>query len=215
LTPGTAAKFRGRPALAFFRRVARQGWDKKHFTFTCRYPVLRKWLALQLTQPKTLAAVGCGTGELERTLEKQRHKVVSLDLSFPMLRAAARRYSLKSLVQADAHRLPFAAASLDIVLLPESLGYLEAEVAFREAARVLKKRGRVMMTTYPPHVHAHSVYKKRSLREITELLHQAGLIVDRYRFLMIKRTAIGEALSEEECDLLYVVAKKRVAPTAR
>jgi ubiquinone/menaquinone biosynthesis C-methylase UbiE len=170
---------------------------------------------LQLTQPKTLAAVGCGTGELERTLEKQRHKVVSLDLSFPMLRAAARRYSLKSLVQADAHKLPFAAASLDIVLLPESLGYLEAEVAFREAARVLKKRGRVMMTTYPPHVHAHSVYKKRSLREITELLHQAGLIVDRYRFLMIKRTAIGETLSEEECDLLYVVAKKRVVPAAR
>jgi len=129
-----------------------------------------------------------------------------------MLRAAAQRYGLKSLVQADAHQLPFASASFEIVLLPESLGYLEAEIAFREAARVLKKRGRLLMTTYPPHSPAHSVYKKRSLREITRLLQRAALMVDQHRFLTIRRTAIGEAFSEEECDLLYVIAKKRVAP---
>jgi SAM-dependent methyltransferase len=205
-------KFRGRPALTFFRRIAQHGWDDSHFTFTYQCPALRKWLALQLTQLQTLAAIGCGTGELERTFEKLGHRVVSLDLSLPMLRAAAQRYGLKSLVQADAHELPFASTSLDIVLLPESLGYLEEEIAFREAARVLKKRGRLLMTTYPPHSFAHAVYKKRSLVEITGLLHRAGLVVDRHRFLMIRRTAIGEAFSEAECDLLYVVAKKRVAP---
>ena len=48
-----------------------------------------------------------------------------------MLRAAAQRYRLKTLVQADAHDLPFASGSFDFVLLPESLGYLEAEPAFR------------------------------------------------------------------------------------
>jgi ubiquinone/menaquinone biosynthesis C-methylase UbiE len=170
--------------------------------------VLRKWLASQLVKPSRLLAIGCGRGELEKTLEKLQHRVVSLDLSLPMLRAAARRYGLKALVQADAHDLPFASASFDIVLLPESLGYLQANVAFHEAARVLKKRGRLLMTTYPPHLAAHSVYKKRSLNEITSLLHQAGLAVDQHRFLTIKRAAIGENLAEEECDLLYVVARK-------
>jgi ubiquinone/menaquinone biosynthesis C-methylase UbiE len=194
--------------LAFFAQVARHGWDTEHFTFTCRYPALRKWLASQLVKPSRLLAIGCGAGELEKTLEKLQHTVVSLDLSLPMLRAAARRYGLKALVQADAHDLPFASASFEVVLLPESLGYLQADVAFREAARVLKKRGRLLMTTYPPHVPAHSVYKKRSLGEIAALLHQAGMIVDQHRFLTIKRAAIGEDLSEEACDLLYVVAKK-------
>lgn len=204
----TTQKFRGRPALAFFGRVARRGWDKEHFTFTHRSPALRKWLTSRLVKPGRLLAIGCGRGELEKSFEKLQHTVVSLDLSLPMLRAAARRYGLKAVVQADAHDLPFASASFALVLLPESLGYLQADVAFREAARVLKKRGRLMMTTYPPHVSAHSVYKKRSLDEITALLRQAGMVVDQYRFLTIKRAAIGETLAEEECDLLYVVAKK-------
>ncbi len=205
----TARKYRGRPALGFFRRVAKQGWDADHFTFTCKYPALRKWLALQLGQSRTLLAIGCGTGELERDLEKLGHTVVSLDLSFPMLRAAAQRYHLKALVHADAHVLPFTSASFDVVLLPESLGYLEAEVALHEAARVLKKRGQIIMTTYPPHVLAHAVYKKRSLDTITGLLSPAGFALDRYRFLTVRRFAIGEALTEETCDLLYVAAKKK------
>lgn len=206
----TARKFRGRPALAFFGRVARHGWDKQYFTFTYRYPILRRWLALQLNQPSVILAIGCGRGELERDLGRLHHHVVSLDISRPMLRAAAQRYGLTSLVQADAHGLPFAAGSFDVVLLPESLGYLEADVAFREAARVLKKRGRLMMTTYPPHVPAHVVYNKRSLDTIADALQQAGLVVDRHRFLTMKRTAIGEALTEGECDLLYVSAKKKL-----
>jgi len=203
-----AQRLRGRPALAFFGRVARNGWDKEHFTFTCRYPALRKWLAAQIVQPSRLLAIGCGRGELEKFFEKFQHTVVSLDLSLPMLRAAARRYGLRALVRADAHDLPFASSSFDFVLLPESLGYLQADVAFREAARVLKKRGRLMLTTYPPHVPAHSVYKKRSLSEITALLEQAGMAVTQHRFLTVKRAAIGEALAEEKCDLLYIVAKK-------
>ncbi len=205
----TARKFRGRPALSFFRRVARQGWDARYFTFTSKYPVLRKWLASQFARPSRILTIGCGTGELECDFEKLGHTVVSLDLSFPMLQAAAKRYRLKALVHADAHALPFASASFDLVLLPESLGYLEAEVALREAARVIKKQGRVMMTTYPPHLFAHGVYTKRSLDTITSLLAHAGLVVAQHRFLTIRRLAIGETTVEEECDLLYVAAKKK------
>ncbi len=204
----TTRKFRGRPALAFFARVARQGWDADHFTFTCRYAALRKWLALQVPLPKTMLTIGCGTGELEKILERQGHTVVSLDLSLPMIRAAKERYQLGALVQADAHVLPFASASFDVVLLPESLGYLEAEVAFGEAARVLKQRGRLLMTTYPPHLPAHSVYKKRSLPEVATVLRQTGFTLAQHSFLTVTRNAIGEAQIEEEGDLLYVAARK-------
>jgi ubiquinone/menaquinone biosynthesis C-methylase UbiE len=202
-------KFRGRPALRFFQRVAQQGWDADHFTFTCKYPALRKWLALQLGQPRAILAIGCGTGELERDLEKLGHTLVSLDLSFPMLQAAARRYHLNALVHADAHVLPFATASFDIVLFPESLGYLEAEVALREAARVLKRRGRVLLTTYPPHVPAHSVYNKRSLDAVANVFSEADLAPDQHRFLTVRRSAIGETFTEAECDVLYMTAKKK------
>ncbi|MGE0681824.1 MAG: class I SAM-dependent methyltransferase [Candidatus Binatia bacterium] len=199
----------GRPASAFFRRVALHGWDADHFTFTYKYPVLRRWLAARIVSRKKILAIGSGRGELERDLARLGHHLVSLDFSFAMVRAAAMCYKLQAVVQADAHALPFDVASFDLVLLPESLGYLQADVAFREAARVLKKRGRLMITTYPPHLPAHAVYKKRSLGEIVVLLHQADMVVDQYRFLTIKRAGIGEELAEEESDLLYLLARKR------
>ena len=199
----------GRPASAFFHRVALRGWDADHFTFTYKYPVLRRWLVARIVSRKKILAIGCGRGELERDLARLGHHIVSLDFSFAMVRAAATRYKLPAAVQADAHELPFSAGSFDLVLLPESLGYLEAEVAFREAARVLKSPGRLMMTTYPPHQAAHAPYKKLSVEVITDLLTQAGFVVQEQRFLVIRQRSITEIFPDEGCDLLYFLAKKR------
>lgn len=204
-----AQTVRGRPASAFFRRVALKGWDADHFTFTYRYPLLRRWLTAQVSGRKTILAVGCGRGELERDLVRLGHHVVSFDFSFAMVWAAAMHYKLKAVVQADAHVLPFRAASFDLVILPESLGYLEAAVAFREAARVLKNSGRLLMTTYPPHQAAHAPYKKLSSEAIADLLQQAGFIVQEQRFLVIRHRAITEMFPDEGCDLMYVLAKKK------
>jgi ubiquinone/menaquinone biosynthesis C-methylase UbiE len=205
---------RGRPASAFFRRVALKGWDANHFTFTHKYPPLRRWLTAQVSGRKTILAVGCGRGELERDLVRLGHHVISLDFSFAMVWAAAMHYKLQAVVQADAHVLPFRAASFDLMILPESLGYLEAEVAFREAARILKNTGRLMMTTYPPHQAAHAPYKKLSSEAIADLLQQAGFIVQEQRFLVIRHRAITEMFPDEGCDLMYVSAKKRVQRAA-
>jgi ubiquinone/menaquinone biosynthesis C-methylase UbiE len=199
----------GRPASAFFRRVALKGWDADHFTFTYRYPTLRRWLSAQVSGRKTILTVGCGRGELERDLIKLGHRVVSLDFSFAMVWAAAVHYKLQAVVQADAHLLPFRAASFDLVILPESLGYLEAEIAFREAARILKNTGRLMMTTYPPHQAAHAPYKKLSSEVIADLLQQTGFAVQEQRFLVIRYRAITEMFPDEGCDLMYVLARKK------
>lgn len=199
----------GRPASAFFRRVALKGWDANHFTFTHRYPTLRRWLTAQVSGRKTILAVGCGRGELERNLVRFGHQVVSLDFSFAMVWAAAVHYKLRAVVQADAHVLPFRAASFDLVILPESLGYLEAEMAFRETARVLKKTGRLMMTTYPPHQAAHAPYKKLSSEAIAEVLQRTGFVVQAQRFLVIRQRGITEMFPDEGCDLMYVLASKK------
>lgn len=204
-----AQTVRGRPASAFFRRVALKGWNANHFTFTHRYPTLRRWLTAQVSGRKMILAVGCGRGELERNLVRFGHQVVSLDFSFAMVWAAAVHYKLRAVVQADAHVLPFRAASFDLVMLPESLGYLEAEVAFRETARVLKKTGRLMMTTYPPHQAAHAPYKKLSSEAIAEILQRTGFVVQAQRFLVIRQRGITEMFPDEGCDLMYVLASKK------
>lgn len=126
-----------------------------------------------------------------------------------MVWAAAVHYKLRAVVQADAHVLPFRAASFDLVILPESLGYLEAEVAFRETARVLKKTGRLMMTTYPPHQAAHAPYKKLSSEAIAEILQRTGFVVQAQRFLVIRQRGITEMFPDEGCDLMYVLARKK------
>ncbi len=126
-----------------------------------------------------------------------------------MVWAAAVHYKLRAVVQADAHVLPFRAASFDLVILPESLGYLEAEMAFRETARVLKKTGRLMMTTYPPHQAAHAPYKKLSSEAIAEVLQRTGFVVQAQRFLVIRQRGITEMFPDEGCDLMYVLASKK------
>lgn len=148
-------------------------------------------------------------GELERDLEKLGHPVVSLDFSFAMVRAAVTRYKLRAVVQADAHLLPFRAAIFDVVILPESLGYLEADVSLREAARVLKSRGRLMMTTYPLHQSAHAPYQRLSVDAIAGLLDQAGFRVQEQRFLRIERNAITDMFPDDSCDLLYFLGRKK------
>jgi len=209
LKPHTARRPRGRPAKTFFHRIALHGWDTQHFTFTYKYPVLRRWLAARISARKRILAIGCGRGELERDLEELGHSVVSLDFSFAMVRAATARYKLKAVVQADAHHLPFHAATFDMVILPESLGYLEAEVALREVARVLKSRGRLMLTTYPLHQLAHAPYQKLSVNALTELLDQAGVRVQEQRFLRIGRNAITDMFPDDNCDLLYFLGRKK------
>src|SRR2546427_10739701 len=83
----------GVKTAAFSRRIGIKGWRKSnYFTDTWRYPLLRRWLSARLPVRKGLVlSVGCGTGELERELsEEGGHRVIGLDLSFEMLRAARR-----------------------------------------------------------------------------------------------------------------------------
>lgn len=109
-----------------------------------------------LLAPATVLDLGsatCATGRLLRQRFKRAH-IVSLDLSLAMLVEGRKRkswFSRSSFVQADAHRLPFADASFDIVVANQLLPWApEPQLMFEEVARVLRNGGVFAFATLGP-----------------------------------------------------------------
>lgn len=109
------------------------------------------------TAPGPVLEVGPGTGRFTRGLTGRRGTLVLLDLSGPMLRAsratirrsrgsAARRVEY---VQGAAELLPFASRRFGSVVLVGVFGFLahDGPATLREAARVLRPGGRVVVET--------------------------------------------------------------------
>jgi ubiquinone/menaquinone biosynthesis C-methylase UbiE len=86
----------------------------------------------------SLLEVGCGTGHFSRWLESRGHRVLGLDPSLPMLRAA-RGIALLQLVGGRGEELPLAARSIDVVAFITSLEFIgEPRAALAEAWRVAR-----------------------------------------------------------------------------
>ncbi len=86
-----------------------------------------------------IVEVGCGTGHFTRWLDRRGCSVVGVDLSAAML-SEARGANQIPLVQADAHRLPFADNVFDLTTFVTTLEFLEApQEALAEAARVASR----------------------------------------------------------------------------
>lgn len=93
---------------------------------------------------------GCGNGRLAATLASQGIRVIGVDASGDMLRAAARRSrdagAPVDLVRADVGALPFPNGSLDAVTAVTVLCFLNEPIAaLRELARVVRPGGRVVV----------------------------------------------------------------------
>jgi len=80
-------------------------------------------------------------------------------------------------VLADAHSLPFASGSMNTVLLLEVLEHLkDPEVALKEAFRVLKPDGKLLLSApflYPVHDEPHD-YRRWTMYGLELLVQQAG-----------------------------------------
>jgi SAM-dependent methyltransferase len=205
-------KRRSLRASRFYTRIGNNGWrDSEYFTFSVRSPALRRWIAAQLpAKKKRILSVGCGTGELEGHLSQLQHEVVGLDLSRPMLKRARDR-GLKLVVQADSQSLPFAAGSFDVIMFMECVGYLSLPAVFAEARRVLKRHGRLLLTSYSGEVKVHAPYTKFPLEEIAGSLTAAGFRVTARRFLDAKRGSVTEVTSSEASTLLYLSSTKQAS----
>ncbi len=102
---------------------------------------------------KRVLELGCGAGQWSRALAAEGAVVVGFDLSEAQLAAAAQAMGATPypLVQGAAEQLPFAAASFDVVFCDHGgLSWAPPHLAVAEAARVLRRAGRLVFNVTSP-----------------------------------------------------------------
>jgi ArsR family transcriptional regulator len=198
---GALAERRAR-SEEFFATSAGQ-WDRiRADLFGARSELLP---LLGLLDPAwTVADLGCGTGHLARALAPFVSRVIAVDASAAMLRAARAR--LADLGNVDIRRgelesLPLEDGSLDAAFLVLVLPYAaEPGRVIAEAARVLRPGGRMLVTDLAPH--ERSEYRQTlghqwlgfGAARMTEWLGQAGMREVRYRTCPAETAAKGPML---------------------
>ena len=96
--------------------------------------------------------IGCGTGHWLSEIVPSVGLAVGIDPSWGMLRTAAADASGAPLVQARAEEIPLAAACVDRVFCINAIHHFGDAAAFaREARRVLRPGGSVMVIGLDPH----------------------------------------------------------------
>lgn len=110
-----------------------------------------------LLPPLDVVDFGCGTGVLTVELARWARKVTAIDRSQGALGQAedrARREGLTNVtfLEADLHALPLGPGKKDLVVASQSLHHVEDPAAvLREAARILKPGGRIVVLELMPH----------------------------------------------------------------
>lgn len=133
-----------------------------------------KW-ALQFVKGKDVLEVACGAGQGLGYLAKSAKKVVGGDIDEDIVKCAKNYYKERvKILQFDAHKLPFKANSLDVVILFEAIYYLKQPEKFlRECYRVLRKDGLVLLCTvnkdWPGFNPSPYSFKYFSILELVEL----------------------------------------------
>jgi ArsR family transcriptional regulator len=102
-----------------------------------------------------VADLGCGTGQIAADLAPFVHRVVGIDNSAAMLKAARRRIANLSNVElrrGELTSIPIDDASCDSALIVLALTYIaDPPAAIREASRILKAGGRAVIIDLLPH----------------------------------------------------------------
>jgi ArsR family transcriptional regulator len=143
------------PSQAFFSSAAGQ-WDRlRREMFGERFDALG---LLGLLDPTwTVGDLGCGTGQIAEALAPFVAKVVAVESSRAMLRAARRRVAGLDNVElrsGELQALPVEDASLDAAVACLVLHHVaDPQAVLRETARALRPDGRLLLVDMLPHEH--------------------------------------------------------------
>src|SRR3954452_13540432 len=102
-----------------------------------------EWLTGRVSA--TVVELGAGTGKLTDRLVEIGHDVLATDPLDEMLAHLRRRHPDVRVVKAPAEAIPAATRSVDTVVAAQAFHWFDAELALREAARVLKPEGRIAL----------------------------------------------------------------------
>jgi ArsR family transcriptional regulator len=137
----------------FFAGAAGQ-WDKLRRELYGENFSTAAMLSL-LPAEHVVADLGCGTGNVAAMLAPNVKQVIGVDSSMAMLKAAKKRlmeFSNVDLRQGELEQLPIDGATCDAALLLLVLSYVaDSSRVLREAARVLKPCGCVVIVDLLPH----------------------------------------------------------------
>ncbi|MGE3772252.1 MAG: malonyl-ACP O-methyltransferase BioC [Gammaproteobacteria bacterium] len=188
-------------ASEFDTRAVRRAFDEAAATYDL-HAALQREVATRLVErlayttlaPALIVDLGAGTGYCTQLLERRYRKarVVLADLAPAMLatarRAAPRWFARRHYVCADARALPFADASVDLIVSSLTMQWCEDLLAvFADCARVLKPGGLVLFSTLGPDTlkelraawgnvdDAPHVNRFRDMHEVGDALIEAGL----------------------------------------
>jgi SAM-dependent methyltransferase len=172
-------------------RAADQNWaDSVAGDMERHYSPGRTWealarTALPLLEPGDVLDIASGDGVLAELLAPHSRRYVCVDTSARVVAAAAerlRRLHNVEVREGDMHALPFADGSFDLVVLMHALTYAaRPQQAVAEAARVLKRGGRLLLSSLAKHEHRSVVeayghvnmgFGEKELRKFAE---KAGL----------------------------------------
>ncbi len=174
------------------RDNARSWADSVAGRMKSQYSPGRTWEAttraiMQLLQLGDVLDIASGDGLLAELLSGHCRKVTCIDISEAVVRAGRRQLAQRDNVdfhQGDMHALPFSDASFDTIFLMHALTYTnQPAVVISEAARVLRKGGKLVLSTLSQHEHHATVadYDHINLgyqiEELSELLSNSGLKV--------------------------------------
>ena len=187
-------------ATAFFSAAAGD-WDRMRAELFGSNADVLPLIAL-LDDELVVGDLGCGTGQIARTLSPFVRRVVGVDASDAMLHAARQRAGNNiDLRQGRLEELPIADGELDVALLFLVLHYVvEPARALSEAARVLKPGGTLLVVDMMPHDREDMretmghVWSGFSIDQMNLWLKSAGFARTRHVPLPVDARAKGPAL---------------------
>jgi SAM-dependent methyltransferase len=162
-----------------------------------RYEVARR-----LADGRRVLEVGCGSGQGLGYVARSAGRVVGGDITAGLLAQARCHYGAGvPLAQFDAHSLPFASTSFDVIQLHEAIYYMiEPRRVFEECRRVLAPGGVLVLSSinpvwpdFNPSPHATGYLRAEDLKALLERDFRSVEIL--MGFAVPQRTAIRSVLS--------------------
>lgn len=174
-------------------RASDQNWaDSVAGDMERHYSPGRTWealarTALPLLAPGDVLDIASGDGVLAELLAPHSRRYVCVDASARVVAAASERlrpFANVEVREGDMHALPFADASFDLVVLMHALTYAAKPAqAVAEASRVLRRGGRLLLSSLAKHEHRAVVeaYGHANLgfseKELRKFADKAGLAI--------------------------------------